>query len=98
MAEACYDPKAAAGLWARMEQIEQSAPPQFLSTHPSSHNRQEKILSWLPEAEMKREEGGCAVTGALGESCLHRATPRESILTAVFCLAGQFRDTFDFKW
>ena len=43
MAESCYNPEAAAGLWSRMEKEEQGAPPQFLSTHPSSHNRLGKI-------------------------------------------------------
>ncbi|KAL1305806.1 hypothetical protein AAFC00_003969 [Neodothiora populina] len=62
MAEACFDPHAAVGLWSRMEKEEQSAPPQFLSTHPSSHNRMEKIREWLPEAEVKQQEGGCGMT------------------------------------
>ena len=59
MAESCYDPSAAMGLWARMEKEEQVAPPQFLSTHPSNHNRLGKIRDWLPEAEVKRESGDC---------------------------------------
>ncbi|GAB7354473.1 hypothetical protein MBLNU459_g4948t3 [Dothideomycetes sp. NU459] len=62
MSEACYNPEAAIGLWSRMEQSEQGAPPQFLSTHPSSHNRMEKIREWLNEAEMKREQSGCGAT------------------------------------
>ena len=60
MAESCYDPSAAMGLWSRMEKEERGAPPQFLSTHPSSHNRLEKIRTWLPEAEVKRESSECA--------------------------------------
>jgi len=67
MSQACYDPKAAVGLWARMEKMEASAPPQFLSTHPSSHNRMEKISSWLQDAELKREQSGCAMTGEFGK-------------------------------
>ncbi|KAL9117763.1 MAG: hypothetical protein Q9187_005699, partial [Circinaria calcarea] len=35
MAQSCYDPEAAVELWRRMEQAEQIAIPQFLSTHPS---------------------------------------------------------------
>ena len=66
MAESCYDPSAAIGLWARMEKEEQYAPPQFLSTHPSSHNRMEKIRTWLPEAEVKRESSDCAATSHYG--------------------------------
>ncbi|KAH0366608.1 hypothetical protein KCU65_g5217, partial [Aureobasidium melanogenum] len=59
MAQACYDPSAAVGLWSRMHAAEHDAPPEFISTHPSSHNRMEKIQSWLGEAEMKREQSGC---------------------------------------
>jgi len=66
MAESCYDPEAAMGLWARMEKEEKGAPPQFLSTHPSNHNRLEKIRTWLPEAEGKRESGGCGITAGYG--------------------------------
>nr|OQO32186.1 hypothetical protein B0A51_00555 [Rachicladosporium sp. CCFEE 5018] len=64
MAESCYDPAAAMGLWARMEEEEKNAPPQFLSTHPSNHARLEKIRQWLPEAEVKRESGDCAAMGS----------------------------------
>lgn len=67
MAQSCYDPSAAMGLWARMQKEEQGAPPQFLSTHPSSHNRLEKIREWLPEAEVKRETGDCYAMGPYGE-------------------------------
>jgi predicted Zn-dependent protease len=35
MAEACYDPKAAIGLWERMEKLDKETPPEWLSTHPS---------------------------------------------------------------
>lgn len=64
MAESCFDPSAAIGLWSRMEKEEQYAPPQFLSTHPSSHNRLEKIRGWLPEAEMKSDASDCHSVGA----------------------------------
>lgn len=67
MAQACYDPSAAVGLWSRMHDEEQGAPPEFISTHPSSHNRMEKIQSWLGEAEMKREQSGCGQISDHGE-------------------------------
>jgi hypothetical protein len=35
MAQSCYDPKAAVGLWQRMEMAENAAPPEWMSTHPS---------------------------------------------------------------
>lgn len=73
MAESCYDPSAAMGLWSRMEKEEKGAPPQFLSTHPSSHNRLEKIRTWLPEAEVKRESSDCAVTAHYGTHHRHSA-------------------------
>ena len=59
MAAACYDPASAIGLWQRMQQAEKHAPPQFLSTHPSSANRVKAIEQWVPEAEEKRNESGC---------------------------------------
>ncbi|KAK0278991.1 hypothetical protein LTS16_014773 [Friedmanniomyces endolithicus] len=64
MSESCYDPRAAMGLWSRMEQEEKQAPPQFLSTHPSSHNRLGLIQGWMPKAEQKLEASNCGmVTG-----------------------------------
>jgi len=60
MAESCYDPHAALGLWERMEKEEKGrVPPQFLSTHPSSHHRLDKIREWLPKAEQAQENSGC---------------------------------------
>ncbi|KAF2150560.1 hypothetical protein K461DRAFT_244311 [Myriangium duriaei CBS 260.36] len=59
MSEACYDPRAAVGLWERMEQAAGAGPPQFLSTHPASRNRMVAIEEWLPKAEAKREESNC---------------------------------------
>lgn len=62
MSESCYRPGAAMDLWARMEEEEKNAPPQFMSTHPSNHNRLEKIRQWLPEAEAKRDSSECSTT------------------------------------
>ncbi|KAF2859476.1 hypothetical protein K470DRAFT_258815 [Piedraia hortae CBS 480.64] len=60
MAKACYDPHAALRLWQRFEKAEQrAAPPQFMSTHPSNHNRLEKLKTWMPKAEESLEESGC---------------------------------------
>ncbi|KAK5201622.1 metalloendopeptidase [Cryomyces antarcticus] len=64
MAQSCFDPAAAVALWARMEEAEKGAPPQFLSTHPSSHNRQEKIRQWLPEARERQALSECGGTAA----------------------------------
>ncbi len=62
MAQACYDPNAAVGLWERMAQEEQDAPPQFLSTHPASKNRMTVIQEWLPQAQQKRAASECGIT------------------------------------
>jgi metalloendopeptidase OMA1, mitochondrial len=50
MARAGYDPHAALDLWKRFEKKGGSAPPEFLSTHPSYGTRQHNIESWIPEA------------------------------------------------
>lgn len=63
MADACFDPKQAVGLWERMEVHQKGAPPEWLSTHPSNRNRIEKIREWLPEAEERFVNKGCGVMG-----------------------------------
>jgi metalloendopeptidase OMA1, mitochondrial len=62
MAQSCYDPHSAIGLWTRMAEAEKGAPPQFLSTHPTSYNRRELIRGWMPEAESKYSESECSLT------------------------------------
>jgi len=56
MAQSCFDPEAAVELWQRMEKANQVAIPQFLSTHPSNHNRIAKIQEWLPKARIVLEQ------------------------------------------
>ncbi|KAF1831251.1 mitochondrial metalloendopeptidase OMA1 [Decorospora gaudefroyi] len=62
MAQGCYRPEAAMDFWARMEKSGQRGPPEILSTHPSNHNREEKIRGWLPEAQQRAEMSECAIT------------------------------------
>lgn len=62
MAQGCYRPEAAMEFWARMEKSGQAGPPQILSTHPSHHNREEKIREALPEAYEKAVGSECSVT------------------------------------
>ena len=51
MALAGYDPNGAVGFWERMASAKSgSAPPQFLSTHPSDATRIQAIRKDLPEA------------------------------------------------
>lgn len=70
MAQVCYDPREAVGLWQRMEREEKAsgvAVPQFLSTHPSSRRRIELISEWLPQAEEVGRRSECAGVGAYGK-------------------------------
>lgn len=67
MAESCYDPSAAVGLWKRMHAAEKGAPPQFLSTHPSSLGRMERIKGWLPQAEERYSNSQCGSLGGYAE-------------------------------
>ena len=52
MAKAGYHPVAARDLWIRMGEASKggSAPPAFLSTHPSAATRVTQIEGWMPEA------------------------------------------------
>ena len=51
MAMAGYDPRKAVDFWQRMSSMNQgSAPPEFLSTHPSDETRIQNIRNLLPEA------------------------------------------------
>ena len=51
MAMAGYDPNEAVGFWQRMASMKSgSAPPEFLSTHPSDETRIKDIRASLPEA------------------------------------------------
>ncbi|KAL2870411.1 M48 family metallopeptidase [Aspergillus lucknowensis] len=63
MSKACFKPEAAVGLWARMQKAEKGAPPQFMSTHPSSYNRMEAIRGWLDKAQVAYEDSGCFAVG-----------------------------------
>jgi predicted Zn-dependent protease len=47
-ARAGYDPRAGVSLWKKMGAANQSAPPQWLSTHPSGNTRIADIESNLP--------------------------------------------------
>lgn len=64
MAKAGYDPREAVNFWDRFSSAGGGkSPPEFLSTHPSSHNRKEHLRSLLPkvmpyyEASAKRGLG-----------------------------------------
>jgi predicted Zn-dependent protease len=48
-AKAGYNPNAAISLWQKMGSVAGSAPPQFLSTHPSPADRQQKLAELAPQ-------------------------------------------------
>ncbi|HEX7237376.1 MAG TPA: M48 family metallopeptidase [Gammaproteobacteria bacterium] len=48
-AKAGYNPNAAATLWEKMSAVGGAGPPQFMSTHPSPGNRQEKLRALAPQ-------------------------------------------------
>ncbi|MFC0677623.1 M48 family metallopeptidase [Lysobacter korlensis] len=50
-AAACFDPREAVPLWARMSQLGGGErPPEFASTHPDPANRQETLRALMPQA------------------------------------------------
>lgn len=50
MAKAGFDPRASVQLWKNMDAAGGAAPPEFLSTHPSSATRISSLIAQLPEA------------------------------------------------
>ena len=60
MSRACYDPKESIQFWKRMARINRNENvPSFLSTHPASQKRIEKLTEWLPEALQIRDNSDC---------------------------------------
>ncbi len=60
-AAACFDPRAAIGLWERMGQLSAGrAPPEFMSTHPASSTRIQQLQGWMDEALALRGAMGCS--------------------------------------
>ena len=55
-ARAGYDPNAAISLWQKMESVSGGGPPQFLSTHPSPANRQQRLAELAPQMMPYYEE------------------------------------------
>lgn len=59
MAIAGYNPEEAADLWRRMQQESGGqAPPEFLSTHPSTQTRINNLEKWAPEAKAEARKYG----------------------------------------
>ncbi|KAI3661926.1 hypothetical protein MP638_005967 [Amoeboaphelidium occidentale] len=59
MAQACYDPSEAVNFWRNMDLEQKREVAQFVSTHPSSKNRIQKLKEWLPQAEDKYLSSNC---------------------------------------
>ncbi|HQW82428.1 MAG TPA: M48 family metallopeptidase [Pseudomonadota bacterium] len=56
-AAACFDPSASIGLWQRMgAEAAGNAPPEFMSTHPSSNKRIQRLQGWMDEANQIRAQ------------------------------------------
>lgn len=63
MAEAGYDPRAAAPFWERMQSAGGQTPPEFLSTHPDPANRIARLQELLPKAMELYESSKAAPDG-----------------------------------
>ncbi|MGF1547621.1 MAG: M48 family metallopeptidase [Thiotrichales bacterium] len=60
MARACYDPREAPELWARMNEKSGGNAAEFASTHPSPVTRIAQFKTWMPEA-LKEYEKHCGM-------------------------------------
>lgn len=61
-AKAGYNPNAAITLWQKMGKESGDGPPQFLSTHPSPGNREQKLAELAPKMMMYYKQGGTRPT------------------------------------
>jgi predicted Zn-dependent protease len=57
-AKAGYNPKAALTLWQKMGKESGDGPPQFLSTHPSPGNREQRLAELAPKMMPFYQQGG----------------------------------------
>ena len=60
--EACFDPRAAKRVFTSMKDTmagRGTAPPEFLSSHPSYDTRVSNFETWMPEAMEKFQKGKC---------------------------------------
>jgi predicted Zn-dependent protease len=65
VARAGYDPRAGVAVWRKMAMLEKSAPPQWLSSHPSGNNRIAQIQKTLPQVMPVYAKAVNAKPGAL---------------------------------
>jgi predicted Zn-dependent protease len=81
MAMAGYDPAEAPKFWERMQAAGGQAPPEFLSTHPSSSRRVSDLNKWLNEAQpyynssAKAPNAKASVNGGASKSTQNNTRP-----------------------
>jgi predicted Zn-dependent protease len=61
-ARAGYDPRSAVTLWQKMAKVGGSAPPEWLSTHPSDASRQQRLSALGPKMMPYYQAGGARPT------------------------------------
>jgi len=61
-AKAGYNPNAAITLWQKMAKEDGGSPPQFLSTHPSPGNREQRLAELAPKMMPFYKQGGARPT------------------------------------
>jgi predicted Zn-dependent protease len=75
--DACFDPRAAKRVFTSMQdnlEGKGTAPPEFLSSHPSYETRVSNFETWMPEALDKYQKGECRnVRMAMKEARIHAA-------------------------
>jgi predicted Zn-dependent protease len=67
-AKAGYNPNAAISLWRKMEKQSGNGPPQFLSTHPSPGNREQRLAELAPKMMPYYKQGGTRPTYPLHDA------------------------------
>ncbi len=71
-AKAGYNPNAAITLWRKMGAESGGGPPQFMSTHPSPENRQQRLAELAPTVMPYYQQGGVRPTHPLTETLTSR--------------------------
>jgi predicted Zn-dependent protease len=67
-AKAGYNPNAAVTLWQKMGRESGGGPPQFMSTHPSPGNRQQRLAELVPSVMPHYQQSGEPPTFPLHET------------------------------
>ncbi|MEM9172194.1 MAG: M48 family metallopeptidase [Pseudomonadota bacterium] len=60
MANAGFDPRESVKLWQNMQDSRDSEPPEFMSTHPSSSTRIDRLIGMMPQALLAYNEARSA--------------------------------------